>query len=61
VPELVHATDRMGALREDASGRDGAALRRALEHVEDTRRGLAVNVSEELALDALTQRLSRDL
>jgi DNA polymerase-3 subunit delta' len=61
VSELVHATDRMGALREDATGRDGATLRRALAHVEDTRRGLAVNVSEELALDALSQRLSRVL
>lgn len=59
VPELVHATDRLPALGEDAAGRDGATLRRGLELVEDTRRRLAVHVSEELALEALTLRLAR--
>ena len=60
-PELVHATDRAGDLAADASGRDATQLRRALELVEDTRASLTVNVSDELALDALTQRLASTL
>ena len=60
-PELVHATDRAGELARDAAGRDAATLRRALELVEDTRRRLAVNVSEELALEALAHRLAQTL
>jgi DNA polymerase-3 subunit delta' len=56
-PELVHHTDRIEALTEDAAGRDGASLRRALELVDDTRARLALNVSEELALEALAYRL----
>ena len=58
-PEVVHATDRSAQLREDAHapGRDVHALRPALELVEDTRRRLALNVSEELALEALAFRL----
>jgi DNA polymerase-3 subunit delta' len=54
--ELVHNTDRLEQLRADA-GRDGAALRRAVELVDDTRARLALNVSEELALEALSYRL----
>jgi len=56
-PELVHAVDRRVALEEDAARRSSAELRVGLALVEDTRRRLALNVSEELALEALTYRL----
>jgi DNA polymerase-3 subunit delta' len=45
--ELVH----------DARGRIGATLREAVELVQDTRLRLGLNVSEELALEALSYRL----
>jgi DNA polymerase-3 subunit delta' len=51
-PELVHHSDRVDALRAD--GRDGQG---AVELVDDTRARLALNVSEELALEALAYRL----
>jgi DNA polymerase III subunit delta' len=60
VGELVYAVDRRARLEHDAQtpgGRDPLALRRAIELVEDTRLSLAVNVSEELALEALAYRL----
>ena len=47
------------ALREDAEGRDRAALLEKVELVDDTRARLALNVSEELALEALAYRLER--
>jgi DNA polymerase-3 subunit delta' len=56
-PEIVHATDRSHELREDAAGRDSHTMRAALDLVEDTRQRLAVNVSEELAFEALGYRL----
>jgi DNA polymerase-3 subunit delta' len=59
VPELVHATDRAAALTEDARGRPGRRLRTGQELVEDTRRRLDRNVSEELALEQLAYRLAR--
>jgi DNA polymerase III subunit delta' len=55
--ELVHHTDRLAALREDAAGRDRAALVEKIELVDDTRARLTLNVSEELALEALAYRL----
>ena len=55
--ELVHHADRIEPLREDAAGRDAAALREKVELVDDTRARLALNVSEELALEALAYRL----
>ena len=55
--ELAHHTDRLEALREDAALRDGTAWRDAVELVDDTRARLALNVSEELALEALAYRL----
>jgi DNA polymerase III subunit delta' len=58
-PELVHHADRAEALREDAAGRAPQALRSAQELVEDTRARLALNVSEELACEALGYRLER--
>jgi DNA polymerase-3 subunit delta' len=53
--ELVHNSDRLDALREDAA--KGSAWRRAVEQVDDTRAALLLNVSEELALEALAYRL----
>jgi DNA polymerase-3 subunit delta' len=55
--ELVHHSDRLDQLREDAARRDGAAWRAAVAMVDDTRAALALNVSEELALEALAYRL----
>jgi DNA polymerase-3 subunit delta' len=55
--ELVHHADRLAALRDDAATGDGARFRRAVELVDDTRARLALNVSEELALEALAYRL----
>jgi DNA polymerase-3 subunit delta' len=56
-PELILAVDRLAQLEEDASGRDGARVSEAIELVGDARMSLAVNVSEELALEALAYRL----
>jgi DNA polymerase III subunit delta' len=55
--EAVHAVDREQALREYAAGRSGAALREAVDLVAETRLRLQLNVSEELALEALSYRL----
>jgi DNA polymerase-3 subunit delta' len=57
MPELVHAVDRTAELAADAGGRSGVALRAGVELVEDTRQRLALNVTEELALEALAYRL----
>jgi len=58
--ELVAAGDRDAELRADleATG-DAQKLRRAIELVEDTRARLVLNVTEELALEALGYRLER--
>jgi len=58
-PELVYAVDRFSALEQDAGAVDGAGarVREAIELVGETRLSLQVNVSEELALDALAYRL----
>jgi DNA polymerase III subunit delta' len=55
--EVVYGRDRLDALRTRAAGLDPAAPRRAAELVQDTRRRLDLNVSEELALEALLFRL----
>jgi len=55
--ELVHHSDRLDAVREDAEGRVQAALLEKVALVDDTRARLALNVSEELALEALAYRL----
>jgi DNA polymerase III subunit delta' len=57
-PELVHAVDRRDELTAQAAGRDAAALRRALELVDETRTRMALNVTEELALEALAYRIA---
>lgn len=62
--DLVRNCDRVGELRDDAGtgrGADVGALRRALELVEDTRLRFQLNVSEDLALEALTYRLEHVL
>ena len=56
--ELVHATDRHAELEADAAGRSLAALLLALDAVEQARRGMALNVNEELALEALAYRVA---
>jgi DNA polymerase-3 subunit delta' len=62
-PELAYAIDRHAELEQDAARLDGAggrkpaALWRAIELVGDTRLSLSLNVSEELALEALAYRL----
>jgi DNA polymerase-3 subunit delta' len=53
--ELVHNTDRLDALREDAAKK--STWRDAVATVDDTRAALLLNVSEELALEALAYRL----
>jgi len=55
--ELVLNSDRREVLAEDAQGLDPRRARRAAELVMGTRRRLSVNVSEELALEALAFRL----
>ncbi len=55
--ELTLNVDRADELRADAEGLDPRAARRAGDLVLDTRRRLRVNVSEELALEALFYRL----
>jgi len=56
-PELVHAGDRLTELQQDARDRDGARVCDGIGLVGDTRLSLTVNVSEELALEALAYRL----
>src|SRR3954462_621555 len=58
---VVHHCDRLDALREDAAGRTAPRLRAGFDAVEDTRQRLVLNVSEELALEALAYRLARTL
>jgi DNA polymerase III subunit delta' len=54
---VVLNADRLDALEEDARGLEPGQAREALEWVLDTRRRMRVNVSEELALEALWLRL----
>jgi DNA polymerase-3 subunit delta' len=51
--------DRLDQLRSQAAGMDPVLPRRGAEAVQETRRGLDLNVSEELALEALFFRLER--
>jgi len=60
VEDLLHATDRLDALREDAAGRETShRLRDAVGLVDETRAALILNPTEELALEALASRLGR--
>jgi DNA polymerase-3 subunit delta' len=56
-PELAHHADRAEELTRDADGRSPAALREAVALVDDFRARLKVNVTEELACEALGLRL----
>jgi DNA polymerase-3 subunit delta' len=58
--ELVYAADRRAELEQDAAGlgdQASVALREGIDLVADTRLSLSLNVSEELALEALAYRL----
>jgi DNA polymerase III subunit delta' len=56
--DVVYNRDRLAELASQAAGLDSNAARRAAELVQDTRRRLDLNVSEELALEALSFRLA---
>jgi DNA polymerase III subunit delta' len=56
--EVIYNQDRAGELQARASALDPGRPRRAAELVQDTRRRLDLNVSEELALEALAFRLA---
>src|SRR4051794_30888673 len=58
---VVLNSARLEQLAEDAEGLEPAKARTAVEWVLDTRRRLRVNVSEELALEALWLRLTATL
>jgi DNA polymerase III subunit delta' len=53
----VLGVDRIGELAHAAEGRDPVRLRQAAECCEETRSAFQLNVTEELALSALTFRL----
>jgi DNA polymerase-3 subunit delta' len=55
----VLASDRASELAGAARGRDPRRLREAIERCEDARQALELNVTEDLALTALTLRLER--
>ena len=59
-PELVRHLDRRRELEADI-GRDPQRLRAAIEAVEDTRLRFNLNVSEDLACEALAYRLEETL
>jgi DNA polymerase-3 subunit delta' len=60
-PEVVFNGDRESELQADATGLDPRLAGQAVELVAETRRRLDLNVSEELALEALFFRLERVL
>jgi DNA polymerase-3 subunit delta' len=57
--EAVLGTDRIDWLERAAAGRDARRLRNAVERCDETRQSLELNVTEELALSALSFRLRR--
>jgi DNA polymerase-3 subunit delta' len=57
-PEVVDNRDRLAELQTRAGSLDPSRPRRAAELIQDTRRRLDLNVSEELALEALSFRLA---
>src|SRR5204863_4561925 len=56
--DVVYSRDRLDELQDQAAGLDPSSARRAAELVQDTRRRLDLNVSEELALETLSFRLA---
>jgi DNA polymerase-3 subunit delta' len=61
LPEVVHNADRLEQLDHDAAGRDAQKLRAAVDLVDDTRFRLQLNVTDELALEALAYKLADSL
>ncbi|MTD46266.1 hypothetical protein GKE82_18740 [Conexibacter sp. W3-3-2] len=62
VPELAHNADRRAELTADAElVPDARALRDAVALVDETRARFQLNVTEELALEALASRVERRL
>ena len=62
--DLIRNCDRLAELRADAEsdgGSDPIRLREAIELVEDTRLRFELNVSEDLACEALAYRLEQTL
>lgn len=59
--DVVLNDDRRNELEADAAGLDPAGAREAVELALETRRRLRLNVSEELALEALWLRLAEQL
>jgi DNA polymerase-3 subunit delta' len=59
--DVVFNRDRIDLLRSQATALAPGRARAAAEAVQETRRGLDLNVSEELALEALFFRLEREL
>jgi DNA polymerase-3 subunit delta' len=57
-PELIFALDRSSELAAAADDRQAHSLLRGVELVRDTRLRLPLNISEELALEALAYRLA---
>ncbi|HET7443562.1 MAG TPA: hypothetical protein VFJ57_02780 [Solirubrobacterales bacterium] len=57
--EVAYNRDRLEQLRSQALGLDPGRARGGAELVQETRRGFELNVSEELALEALFFRLER--
>ncbi len=57
--EVTFNRDRLAELRAQAGRSDPSRARQGAELVQETRRGLDLNVSEELALEALFFRLER--
>lgn len=60
-PELAFNSDRLEALEAQAGKIGLAQAREAVSAVQETRRGFQLNVSEELALEALAFRLEKTL
>jgi DNA polymerase III subunit delta' len=56
--DVAYSRDRLSQLRSQAAALDPNSARHAAELVQDTRRRLDLNVSEELALEALSLRLA---
>ncbi len=57
-PEVIYNVDRIDELEQDLSRCSGDRARAAIARVQDTRLRLSLNVSEELALEALAYRLA---
>jgi DNA polymerase III subunit delta' len=56
--EVAYSQDRLTQLQSQAEEIDPARARQSVELIQDTRRRLDLNVSEELALEALAARLA---